>query len=164
MLRHRQIAASPERAASETWDIIAQLVLVTLERSPSILAAEVIAAMDAAAPVGRLLIAGGHLDHHPLILVADPVYLSISTVSGTGAARAAADENLDPVPGGASAETWSIHLPTPEPLSHLVKEAASKSEHLTIEPALKQAGSEAKIAGNQQLVDVDAVARRREDR
>jgi len=156
MRRHRQVAASPERPASETWDVIAQLISATLERSPSISASDVLAAIEAAAPVGRLLIAGGHLDRHPVVLVADSVYLSISTVSGTAAASV--DENMNPVPGGATAQKWKIHLPTPEPLGHLVREAANKSPYLTVEPAPEHDSAEIKTEGDRQLVDLDAVS------
>ena len=71
--------------------------------------------MAAAAPAGRMLIAGGHLDRHPLTLIAGLVHCEITTVSGTAALTA--EENLNPVPGAAAAATFTIYLPSPEPLA-----------------------------------------------
>ena len=48
MQRHRQVAAAPQRRASETWDAISELVVATLDRSPHIVASDITAAMDAA--------------------------------------------------------------------------------------------------------------------
>ncbi len=157
MLRHRQVAAAPERLASETWEVISKLVGDTLERSPNIARADIDSAMTAAAPVGRMLIAGGHLDRHPLVVVAPPVHLSIMTVSGTAASTT--DENLAPVPGGASADEWMIHLPTPEPVTANVQAIAKLSAHLTAEPA-PAAITKAAEAGDDVLVDLDALSRR----
>ena len=52
-----------------------------------------------------MLVAGGHLDKHALVVVADPVYLNITTVSGIAATNL--DEDLGPVPGGATSTEWT---------------------------------------------------------
>ena len=133
MQRRRTIAAAPERRASETWAVISALVADTLERSPSITRGEVVAAMEAAAPAGRMLVAGGHLDAHPVVLVAAPVHVSITTASGVAATSL--EENLEPVPGGASATAWTVYLPTPDPLGDAVRAVAAGSAHLSAEEA-----------------------------
>src|SRR5207245_2308156 len=154
----RQIVAAPERAASEVWDVITGLVVSTLERSQDISGSDVTEVMEIAAPVGRILIAAGHLDKHPVVLVAAPVHLSITTVSGTAAAMV--DENLAPVPGGASAAEWTLHLPTPDPMAQIVRQIVAESEHLSAETAPTSVAE--KSAGDvTSEVDQDAFARRK---
>lgn len=163
MQRHRQVAATPLRQASETWDAISQLIVDTLDRSPQIERDDVKAAVDAAATVGRALIAAGHLDKHALVLVAEPVYLNITTVSGTAAL--ALDENLGPVPGGATASDWMIHLPTPDPVADVVTQAAIGNPHLSADkPPSGSAAGSAKAASDGAL-NLEALAQRaRENR
>jgi hypothetical protein len=162
MQRHRQIAAAPERAASETWDVISGLIVTTLERSPDIAGSDVAEVMELAAPVGRMLIAGGHLDRHPLTLVASPVHLSITTVSGSAAT--VMEENLDPVPGGASAEEWMVHLPTPDPMGDLVRRTAAGSTHLSADVPPTSVVAESELAVSASAIDLDALARRERGR
>ena len=111
MLRNRTIAASPVRSASATWQVITGLVADTIATSAALSRSEAEQAMSVAASAGRMLIAGGHLDQHPLTLVAGLVHCRISTVSGTAALTA--EENLNPVPGAAAAKTFTIYLPIP---------------------------------------------------
>ena len=61
--------------------------------------------------VGRVLVSGGHLDDGGLTLVADPLRLDIAVVSGTDATTL--NENLNTVPGAATATGWRLHLPAP---------------------------------------------------
>ena len=129
MQRHRQVAAAPQRRASETWDAIGQLVTNTLDRSPHITSDDVASAMEHASTVGRALVAAGHLDKHAIVVVADPVYLNITTVSGSAATNL--DEDLGPVPGGATASEWMIYLPTPDPVGDVVRSAVVGSSHLS---------------------------------
>ena len=101
MLRRRDIAASPVRRADEAWAVIVQLLADTLDRSASIDRAEVLDAFGVAGIIGPRLVAARHLERSPVVLVADPVHLSIYTVSGVEALSI--EENLGPVPGGSSA-------------------------------------------------------------
>jgi hypothetical protein len=157
MQRHRQVAAAPERPASETWDVIAKLVVDTLERSPKIEAKDVASVMQAAAPAGRMLIAGGHLDRCPMVVVAEPVHVSITTVSGTDATTL--EENLEAVPGGATAVDWMIYLPTPDPLGKTVRSIAVACAHLSADdPPLESEPTKSSVSAN--LVDLDAFAKR----
>ena len=157
MQRLRQIGAAPRRSASEAWSVISALVVETLERSPVITADDVAAAMDCAAPAGRMLIAGGHLDRHAVVVAADPVDLSITTVSGTAALTL--EENLAPVPGGATATDWMVYLPAPEPLAAVVRSAVAGAAHLRAgDPAGAAVKAATRTAGAG-LVDLQALAR-----
>lgn len=162
MQRRRTIAAAPQRSASQTWGAISQLFLDTLTRSPSISIGEVELAMAAAAPAGVMLVAAGHLERHPVVLVAAPIHLSINTVSGTAAMGL--DENLTPVPGGASANTWTVHLPTPEPLGDAVRDAIRGKAHLSSEEPPTSTDFDSEVAAeNAGAIDLDALSRRRPD-
>lgn len=162
MKRHRDIAAAPQRSAAVTWQVIICLVADTLERSPRIDRAEVEAVMRAAAPVGRHLVAGGHLDRQPLTLVAEPVYCTITTVSGT--AVLSLEENLNPIPGGASAETFMVYLPAPAVMAQAVKEIAKTSPHLSADTPPEPAGVATAASANGGGLDLAALARRKAQR
>jgi hypothetical protein len=106
--RHRDISAAPRRSATGTWQAITDLIADTLDQSPHINRDEIESAMATAATVGLPLVAAGHLDQHPLTLVADPVHCAIS-----GTAALSFEENLNPIPGGGQANDFTLHLPTP---------------------------------------------------
>lgn len=144
MARHRVIAGSPARTAAETWATIGALVSATLGKSSSIAETAVSAVMGDLAPAGLALVASGHLQATPLTVVADPLYLAIATVEGTDALSAIDEENLNPVPGAATATDWTIYLPTPIGLSALVLDVVACSDHASAdsppaEPATKEA-------------------------
>lgn len=129
MLRTREVAASPVRSASATWTVIANLVADTVAQSSALSRDEAEQAMSVAELVGRMLIAAGHLERHPITLVAGKVHCEINTVSGKAAL--ALDENLNPVPGAAGADNFTIYLPAPEPLQDQVKATSSGHARLS---------------------------------
>lgn len=129
MHRHRAIAAAPARDVRETWTVVAELITATLASSRAIARGDVAAALTAAAPAAKLLIAGGHLDTHPIVLVASPVHLSITTISGTKALESSAPPAA--VPGGGTAETFTLYLPTPAPLEDTIAQIARTDSHLS---------------------------------
>ncbi|MBV9163875.1 MAG: hypothetical protein JO281_20510 [Pseudonocardiales bacterium] len=140
------------RSASTTWKIITDLVADTISKSSTLSRADAEQAMSAAAPVGRMLIAGGHLDRHPVTLIAGAVRCEITTIFGVAALTT--EENLNPVPGAADADTYTIHLPTPEPLQAAVKAAVSGHDRLSdAEPPAAE--SRASNAGP--LIDTEAL-------
>jgi hypothetical protein len=96
-----------------------------------------------------------HLEKNPVVLVADPVHLSVYTVSGVEALSI--EENLSPVPGGSSTSTWKVHLPAPEPLTADIAAAIADSDHLTIETP---PSTVVKSATSAEVLDLDALARR----
>jgi hypothetical protein len=133
MQRHRDLASSPVRSASELWTVLAQLVTDTTTRSPHITESDVSTALAAAAPAGMMLIAAGHLEREPIVLVAGDVHLSITSVSGDKAFTV--EENLNPVPGAAEARDWTLHLPTPEPIGASIATLVAGVAHLSTEPS-----------------------------
>jgi hypothetical protein len=154
VLRYRTIAAAPVRSASETWQVITGLVADTISTAAVLSPSEAEQAMAVAAPAGRMLIAGGHLDRHPLTLITGLVHCEITTVSGTAALTA--EENLNPVPGAAGAETFTIYLPTPDPLEAVVSAAAAGHVGLSsaAPPAEPQAAAR---SGSAPLIDLAAL-------
>ncbi|MGH3950029.1 MAG: hypothetical protein ACRDSE_13040 [Pseudonocardiaceae bacterium] len=159
MLRYRTIAGSPLRSATATWTTISTLVADTLDRSPVISRDAVEKVFETATGLGRQLVAGGHLEGHDLVVVAAPVHLAIRTASGAAAINL--DENLNPVPGGASATEWMVYLPTPDPVGQTVRELADRVAHLSAEPAPTNAATPAAPTnGHGAAIDLTAVARR----
>lgn len=152
MLRHRKIAAAPERTAFECWETITDLIRESVARSKHITEAELETSLEVAGGIGKMLVAAGHLDKHPLIVVASDLHLSLTTVSGDAALSL--DENLSPVMGAAEAETWTLYLPSPSPLENAVRDIAAKDDHLSSEDPPTSAGARQAPAS---LVDRDAL-------
>jgi hypothetical protein len=154
--RRRTIAAAPVRGVSQAWSIVSKLVVDTLARAQSIDASKVDAELRSFANSARILIAGGHLATHPLVLVAASLHLTIETVSGDDAFEV--EENLNAVPGAASADDWKLHLAAPDHLQKWLAEAIADHPHLTVEepPVLSEFE---KKAANGPLVDMEAFAR-----
>lgn len=157
MQRHRDVAAAPARSPLAAWGLITDLVVATLDRSPTVTAAAVRAAMDTAQPAGLALIAGGHLDKTPLTLVAGSLYCTIGTVSGTSALGL--EENLNAVPGAASATGFTVHLPCPEPHLDLIRQVADTSPHLSTDTPAEPAVAAAGRSGG--IIDLAALERMR---
>lgn len=154
MRRTRQVAASPVRSASGTWAVIADLVADTVAQSSALSRDEAVQAMSAAEAVGRMLVAAGHLQQHPITLVAGKVHCEITTVSGTAALTL--EENLNPVPGAAGADDFTIHLPSPAPLQEQVNAAADR--HARLSGAVPPA-PDTKAANSGPLIDREALRR-----
>lgn len=152
MMRYRTIVASPLRSATATWQVITDLVADTIEKSPSLSRDDAERAMAVAVPVGRMLVAGGHLDRCPVTLIAGTVHCEITTISGTAALNA--EENLNAISGAATASTYTIYLPAPEPLQAAVAVAVSGHAHLSnAEPPLARTHT----AGATPLIDTEAL-------
>lgn len=158
MLRTRIIGAAPRRGPLETWEIISSLVADTLDQSDAIDGPSVLAVLSAADKAGLPLVAGGHLEKHPIVLVAPPVHLSIFTLSGDEALSF--DENLSPVPGGASSKTWKVHLPSVDPLVSVVSDAVKESEFLTDSPLPDSVDERSAMTASRSVIDRDALAKR----
>ena len=156
MLRHRTLAAAPARDTSDTWRALGGLVTNSLERSSQIEAADVEQALEAAAGVGRILIAGGHLETHPFTVIAGTMHLRITTCSGVAATSL--EENLNPVPGCAGATEWTIYIPSVEPLGSLVQSAAAEHPNLSAaEPPTDELTTESSAAKRTTFLDEDAL-------
>ena len=157
MRRHRDIAASPLRSTISTVETIAALVRDTLSRSDRIDTQDADVAIQAARPALLALVAGGHTEKHGVVICAADLHLTINTVSGDGAL--ALDENLDAVPGAGTAETWTMYLPTPAPVSSLVKKCAETHPRLSTESPPQDSKTDASQAAQSGL-DRSALLRR----
>ena len=80
--------------------------------------------------------------------------MEITTVSGGSALSL--QENLNPVPGGAGASDWTLHVPQVEPMSKLVRTTVKGHDHLSANEPTAPVQEAAKASGG---VDLDAVAR-----
>src|SRR5205814_9589852 len=125
------IAGSPRLNTSQTWLVLKQLVTDSLAVAHEIDMAQVVAELEAIAGAGMSLISGGHLSRSPVVLVAAELELSIEIVSGESAL--ALNENLNVVPGAATATDWRLHLPSPAPLSADIEQAVNQLAHITTE-------------------------------
>ena len=132
MERHRTIAASPVRSASQAWAVVTALIASTLERSPNVAAGSVGGELAVLDGLGPALIAGGHMESRGLVLCDVDLHLTIQVV--TADAALGVKENLNPVPGGASAtDGWMLHIPLPGALDASVVAAAKRSSHLSVD-------------------------------
>jgi hypothetical protein len=162
MQRHRQVAAAPKRRASDTWDAIAELVGATLDRSPHIAASDVAAEMESASAIGRALVAAGHLDKYAIVVVADPIYLNITTVSGSAATDL--EEDLGPVPGGATATGWTVFLPTPDPVGDAVRTGVAGLPHFSADEPPGETMTKSASSEEANVLNLDALAQRAQER
>ena len=154
MKRHRTIAASPVRSAAQAWKVVTKLVTDTLERSPAVPAGSVGTELAALDGLGPALIAGGHLESNGLVLCDIGLHVTLTVV--TADAALGVNENLNPVPGGASATSgWTLHLPLPGPLDASVKAAAKRSSHLSVEPSPESAPAATK--SQESAIDLDVL-------
>jgi hypothetical protein len=114
--------------------------------------------MDQASGAGRALVAAGHLDKHAIVVVANPIHLSITTVSGATASDI--DEDLGAVPGGATVTDWTIHLPTPDPVGDIVRAATTGSSHLSAEVPLSESATKVAGSSSESALNLGALAER----
>lgn len=150
MNRNRAIASSPVRTAAATWQAITELAVVTLDRSPEIDGSDVSRTFDTIKAAGCALVAAGYTDDRPLVIDAPPLQLTIRTVSGVEAFGALDDENSNPVPGAATSDAWTLHLPRPEGLAALVDEVASGVSNVSTGESRKQSA----LAGTPPTLDL----------
>lgn len=164
MQRTRQIAASPVRSASDAWAVVKQLIADTLERSSQVPDGSVKPSLTSVDGLLPALIAGGHLVDTPLVLVDGDLYVSIHVVRGDNAFTL--QENLSPVPGGASATTgWRLYISPPAHIVDAVEHVCESHVHLVCGKApapseQKEAASRAaESASAATAIDVDALRR-----
>ena len=126
----------PGRPVNDTVSVttkIIDLVIETLDRSPSLDADEIRAELDAAATALGLLGVGGHLRRGELVLVTPGLRLRIDVPVGEDAL--AATEYADPPRGAAAAADWTLYLPVPDSLSAVVNAASRSCPHVSHEAA-----------------------------
>jgi hypothetical protein len=99
-----------------------------------------------------MLIAGGHLEHYPLVLIAGLVHCEITTVSGTAALTA--EEDLNSIPGATTEGAFTVYLPSPEPLESEVAAAAAGHARLSAAMPVPESTTASR---SEPLVDLDAL-------
>ena len=157
MERRRTIAAAPVRSASEAWRIVSTLLADTLERSSVISVGSVAQELATLYGLGSALIAGGHLESKGLVLVDVGLHLTVSVITADAALQV--EENLNPVPGGASAtEGWILYLPQIGAFDAIIAEVVEKSAHLSADPPPTSApATRAEGRSRESLIDVEAL-------
>jgi len=156
MERTRLVAAAPVRSASEAWQVLTTLLSDTLERSSSIPTGSVAAVLANLSGLGPALIAGGHLESKGIVLVDEGLHLTIRVLTADAALDV--EENLNPVPGGASATGgWTIYFPPAGPLDNALRSAVKSSPHLsTAEPPASGPAQKSERT-SKSLIDIDAL-------
>jgi hypothetical protein len=138
---------------------VARLITNTLTVGAAVSELEIAAALAPLAGLAPALIAAGHLEKAPLVLVDAAMHLSISVA--TGAAALELEENLNPVPGGASStSTWMLHVPCPSTFASGLNAVISGNGRLTLAPAPVEATAQASAPGS--LIDVRALDKLRD--
>ena len=155
MQRRREIAAAPIRSASDAWSVLTTLLADTLERNDAVPKGSVVAALSSLAGLGPALIAGGHLEKKGLVLVDEELHVTITVKTADAALEV--EENLSPIPGGASAtDAWVVYLPSAGPLDSALSAAAKRSPHLSTAEPPGSATNRSLSAGDS-LIDLDAL-------
>lgn len=159
MKRRRTIAAAPVRSALEAWHVVAKLVADTLERSQEIPAGSVVHELEPLLGLGPALIAGGHLESNGLVLVDVNLHLEILVM--TADAAMTVEENLNPVPGGATATpAWMLYLPRRGPLGAIIEETVGHANHLSADPPPRSATARKTVRRpSDSLIDMAALQR-----
>lgn len=159
MERRRTIAAAPVRSAAEAWQVVMTLLIETLERSSAIPAGSVSENLAPLRGLGPALIAGGHLESKGLVLVDEGLHVTISVMTADAALNV--DENLSPIPGGASAtENWMLYVPSCGALDAAIAKAVKGSSHLSAESPPDSAPARKKAASSEMSsIDIDALRR-----
>lgn len=132
MKRYRTIAGSPVRSASDAWDVFKNLLAETLERSSDVSEGSINSELAVLEGIGPALIAGGHLESDGLVLCDAGLHVTFTFAISDAATKV--EENLNPIPGGASAtKAWTLYIPLPGTLDSSVIAASEKSSHLSVE-------------------------------
>ncbi len=129
----RTIPARPVNDGETVARKIVDLVTQTLKRGPHLDAKAIRGELDAARAALALLAVGGHLRRGELILITPGLRLQIDVPTGEEALRAS--ENPAPPRGASNAESWCLHLPTPDSLAEIVNAVARSCAHVSVEPA-----------------------------
>lgn len=159
MKRTRSIAGTPVRSATEAWNVIKELLADTLERSAEISEGSVgfaLLPLDGLAPS---LVASGALAETPIELIAGKLHIEIYVIRGDRAFEV--DENLSPVPGGASApNTWKLYVSPPAHLVDLITSATEDNEHLQVgSPPAGQTSAQASSTSPKLRINESALRR-----
>jgi len=158
--RTRKIAGTPVRPAADAWATVKTLLSDTLERSSEVPDGSVATALAPLDGLASTIAASGAAADAPFTAIAGDLRLAIYIVRGDDAFTI--EENLAPVPGGASAPgTWLLYIQPPAHLVDAVKAVVDSAEHLkvgkspTTEPRLPT------VAGKAAVLTINESALRR---
>lgn len=118
--------------------MLTALLAETLERSPAVAVGSVADALSPVAGVAASIAASATSAEPPFTLIAGSLDLDFHIVRGDDAF--AVEENLEPVPGGASApDDWVLYVRPPNHLTDAVQDAIVGLDHLRVgEPQRSQ--------------------------
>ena len=156
MERIRLIAAAPVRSASEAWQVLTSLLADTLERSSSVPSGSVAKTLAKLNGLGPALIAGGHLESKGVVLVDEGLHVTIRVLTADAALDV--EENLNPIPGGASAtDQWTLYFPPAGPLGDALNSVVKGCSHLSTAQPPTSAPTQKSERDKHSLIDVDAL-------
>lgn len=133
MRRTRTFNAAPARTASGTVAVMTSVIADSLTAASGIDTSDLTAALGAAWPALLMLTSGRHLKDTPVVLVAGNTVCDLYCRYDNDAIGG--EENLNPVPGMSTADTFRLHLPAPGPLAAAIGAAVAKNKHLTTDLA-----------------------------
>jgi hypothetical protein len=139
--RTRKIAGTPVRSAADAWSTVKTLLTDTLERSSEIPDGSVACALAPLDGLASAIAASGAAAAAPFAVIAGDLHLDIYIVRGDDAF--AIEEDLGPVPGGASApSTWVLYIQPPTHLVDATTTVVDGTEHLEVgKPSTTEAKS-----------------------
>lgn len=129
----RTVPGRPVNDIDTTASTICALVVGTLAASPHLDSRRIDTELSSAKDTLGLLAAGGHLRSGELVLVAPGLRMAIDVPVGDDAL--AATPNTEPPRGAATADDWTLHLPSPPALSSVIKDVTVRCPHLSPDPA-----------------------------
>jgi hypothetical protein len=156
-LRRRTIAGAPVRTASESADLVVEMLRETLAPATAIDQDTVQHELDGARDALRMLISAQHLTGDPLVLMAEPLRLEINVAGGAAALKL--QENLGKVSGAATAQAFCVHLPAPAPLTAWIEGSLSGLKHITTAPAPAESPPVEGSAAGPLGIDLEALRR-----
>lgn len=161
MHRTRTIAGTPVRSAAQAWAVIKALLSDTLERSSEVPDGSVSTALTPLDGLATSIAAAGAAAGTPLTLIAGDLHLDLYIVRGDDAFTV--EENLSPVPGGASSpRDWSLYVEPPPHLLDAVTAATGDSPHLTVGRPPTAETKSLNAAANRPPITIDEAALRRQ--
>lgn len=149
MKRYRTFNASPARTSSATVAIITDVIRASLAAASDVDDADVTDALAAAEQALLILVSSRTLKTTPLVLIAGSTELEI--ICRYDAAAVGGEENLNPVPGMASATSFTVHFPTTEPIGTTIEALTAGHPALTTDPPSLSPNPAAAVAKSGQV-------------
>lgn len=146
MKRERFIAGTPVRSGFDSWVALVDVIVASLENSSNIPVGSVAPELARIDGLGPALAGGGYLDNDAIVLVADPLHVSFTIVTGGPAFEVEDSESVIPGSGTADA-AWQVYIPRVATFAADLEAAVKDSAHLKVGSAPKPREESAKSAG-----------------